>query len=995
MRVKDLLKKTPSTKSENIDKRINVLIFSLVLLFCGYFYSNGGWSQVSRYDAVFSFVENESKDFLSFRIDRFIISPERNLNTGDWARHDGHYYSNKAPGVIILGVLAYFPIYYTERIFVEAPFSPKLDFANAYIINLLLSGLLLALATVYFRKMLTAIGLSRTRSVIFSLILALCTPLFPYANSLWGHTTSTAFIIFALYHLVQRKNINLFFAGFFIGIAVNCDYMTGVYAVTFTAFAVWRERSKVLFFLAGGLAPLLLFMWYHWICFGSPLSLATLSNNPIFLEQDKVGGIFGNTSSYIMLQLLFGARRGLLFVSPVLLFAFAGFYRYIKSMFKVRQWSARELLLWLCLAGILLPLFINASFNGWHSGASISPRYLLISLPFWVLPMAFADYRGLRRWILLIAGGLSFANMVVCGALTPIGSIEHPSPLFGLWYPKFFSGQFLTNAYPQKLHFVSGYPMDKWYNFNLASLCGLNGLYSLVPLFIIAIIIQLVIAKKINLVEDARVKDIKPSFQQAILWLKKQETLLLVLFAAGIILALLFPGDSVWINDEPLLLEKAFVAKNAGHWATDGLTGTVGMTYGPQVVWFYQILMLFSCNPVTLVFLKTVIILAALLYACAKISRLTGLKFIYAGIFLTLSPYIYFYNRMLWDNVMLIPLTALSLAFLIEFMAKKTWFSWFMALAFSYICLYIHPMSLPWLAALIPAALIYNHNYIRATYKRLLIVAGSIIIPVIPFVYRFITQFAPSSDNKSSYAHAMESIITSCMNLTFYGWFEYFLPEYQQTYPEMAKIIKICGTTGLVFVSLLLIFSICCLVRKAIKKQSLNVSEAAVLCCIAALVINAVMTLVLRRPPQPHYNNAITIAAMFIVWWSIIYLNKVKVLKYIVYILFISMFGLMINLVFYIHIYNGSRSMHYGATLSNQWEVAGIVSQSARIYKGVKVNFTSVSNYLHFPHGLATLIKLHRPYEPKEMPRVPENARLTILHPNEYPSGKIIVVKSQ
>lgn len=950
---------------------------------------------MSRYNAIFSCVENESNDFLSFRIDRFILSPSENFNTGDWSKYNGHYYSNKAPGVILLGVAVYFPVYYIERLFVKAPFPPELDIFNGYVINVLISGVLAALAAVYFRKMLMYLGLSQRRSVIFSLLFALATPLFPYANSLWGHATSTAFIVFSLYHLVQPRKSNLFWAGLFIGVAVNCDYMTAIYAVFFGAFALWRVKGRVVFFALGGLVPLLVFMWYHWICFGSPFSLATLYNNPIFLEKDKVGGIFGNISSYTMLQLLFGARRGLLFGSPFLLFAFSGFLRHIKTMLNLKSCSPTDQLLWLCVAGILGPLVVNASFNGWHSGSSISPRYLIVSLPLWVLPAAMADYSGLRRWVLALLSGLSFANMFVCGALTPMSAIDHPMPLYQLWYPKLFSGNFFTNAYPIKLHAISKvWPqLEKWSNFNLGNLIGINGLYSLIPVIILSILLFIIIADKLNLKESSNTEEFRSLITRSTAWLKQQETLLMVLLAAGVFLTLLFPGDSTWINDEPRLIGRAFECKSANCWATEGLKGTVGITYGPQAVWFYQLILLFTGSPVIVVFLKTVTVLAAMFYAGIKISGRARLNCMYGFLLFILPPYLFQYNRGLWDNVLLIPLNGLSLAFLLAYFDDKKTSNWLFSILFGYISVYIHPMALPWLGAIIISALLLNIKQLLNSGRKITIFALSIILPALPLVYRVITQFSSTEGKKGDYVQVLKGIAAMPGNLTFYGFIDYFIPEYKQAYPQTVDLIRIISAGQLVFILLMIAVSIYYLSRKLVKKEHLTTADAGLICCYCALILHIVMSIELRHLPQPHYNNAITFALIFTAWYGIDRLSSRRIFRFINYIFFVSLISLLVLFVGYIHIYGGTRGIHYGSTLSNQWQVAKVMSRAERIYRNVRI-YTTVNNLRGFYHSIYTMSNMQRPYEEENVfPKVQEDILLVIYHPNEPPSGRIAIEK--
>ena len=90
-------------------RRPAVAIFLVVTLACGWFYAQGSWNQNARYDMIYSFVEPGTPDFLTFRIDHFHIiwKGKKTFNTGDWAFHDGHYYSNKAPGASLLGIPVY------------------------------------------------------------------------------------------------------------------------------------------------------------------------------------------------------------------------------------------------------------------------------------------------------------------------------------------------------------------------------------------------------------------------------------------------------------------------------------------------------------------------------------------------------------------------------------------------------------------------------------------------------------------------------------------------------------------------------------------------------------------------------------------------------------------------------------------------------------------------------------------------------------------------
>jgi hypothetical protein len=63
-------------------------LFALVFVGYAYFYQAGGWNQNSRFDLTRAIVERGT-----LIIDRY------EKNTGDESRRDGHYYTDKAPGV--------------------------------------------------------------------------------------------------------------------------------------------------------------------------------------------------------------------------------------------------------------------------------------------------------------------------------------------------------------------------------------------------------------------------------------------------------------------------------------------------------------------------------------------------------------------------------------------------------------------------------------------------------------------------------------------------------------------------------------------------------------------------------------------------------------------------------------------------------------------------------------------------------------------------------
>src|SRR5919197_3737405 len=105
----------------------SALIGLVVFISYAYFYQAGGWNQNSRFDLVRAILEQHT-----LRIDSY------HSNTEDKALFQGHYYSDKAPGVVLLGV----PAVMAVRTFLRRwagldPLSPRGLVAESYLVTVL------------------------------------------------------------------------------------------------------------------------------------------------------------------------------------------------------------------------------------------------------------------------------------------------------------------------------------------------------------------------------------------------------------------------------------------------------------------------------------------------------------------------------------------------------------------------------------------------------------------------------------------------------------------------------------------------------------------------------------------------------------------------------------------------------------------------------------------------------------------------------------------
>ena len=129
---------------------------------------------------------------------------------------------------------------------------------------------------------------------------------------------------------------------------------------------------------------------------------------------------------------------------------------------------------------------------------------------------------------------------------------------------------------------------------------------------------------------------------------------LAALVIAGLI-PLLWPGDVPFINDEPQLIASAVKANREGRLASVGLLGTYGFSYGPAPTWVYQALTPITRDLVGIATLHILLMSAATAGAIWWLGRSLRLWMWFAPVPL-LSPYYWFYARVLWDNPFLLPL---------------------------------------------------------------------------------------------------------------------------------------------------------------------------------------------------------------------------------------------------------------------------------------------------------------------------------------------------
>jgi len=466
-------------------KRRALLISAVAFISYAYFYQGGGWNQNSRFDLVRAIVEQQT-----LRIDAY------HDNTYDKAYYQGHYYSDKAPGLALLAV----PAAALERPLLRAvgidPASPRAWVATSYFVTLFAVALPAAFACACLFLIAFKLGSSEGGAAFAALSMAFATPIWAYATLFWGHALAAACLLFAFAAGIMLRSSERARSDFLWGVALGLsagwatvsEYPAAPASMILAVFAlaqVWPEGWSRRMRSAGGIslgaiACIAVLMVYQDRAFGSAFhpSYAYYQEGAFpWMKHGYMGLTYPHVE--VMLKLLFGCRRGLFIVSPILVATPFG----LRVLWKNRATHAAAVAA-SAVAGYYL--LFNASFSAWDGGWSYGPRYMGAGLPLLCLGLAPVWDRANRIWrrvvvALAVCSGL-FSLMAVSITAQPPDRFR--CALTQLLAPSFWAGKLSLNQ-ASMLTLSENAGGQAHGAFNLGELIGMHGLPSLIPLFVI------------------------------------------------------------------------------------------------------------------------------------------------------------------------------------------------------------------------------------------------------------------------------------------------------------------------------------------------------------------------------------------------------------------------------------------------------------------------------------------------------------------------------
>lgn len=463
-----------------------VILFVVLFSSYAYFYEAGGWNQNSRFALVRAITGRGT-----LRIDSF-----ENC-TGDRALYDGHFYSDKAPGVALAAV----PFVVAGRLVCRAvgvdPESYTGIAALSYVATVATCGLAIAIGGICLFFVSRRFGASPGASALVVVAFGLGTPMWAYATIFYGHALSAAGLIVAFTAAVALGDSDSVRQDIFLGAAVGVaagwatvtEFPAAVPAVILTVFALvragphgWRRvaGTAVALGLAATACAVVLGV-YHWACFGSPFHVAYTSEEGFAAMKVGFFGLSMPTAIRLR-QILTGEYRGLLPLAPVLAVAPIGLALLMRK--RVSRDAA--------VVAVLIAAFyllLNSSYYYWEGGWSYGPRHISPAIGFVCLGLAPLWTHGRLAGRVVLGGlavyGVALSLIAVATMPQPPGSMYQP--VSQLLWPAFEAGKLSLN--PQGFTAKEASVDDIVENRNPAAWnigqrwLGLKGHASLVPLF--------------------------------------------------------------------------------------------------------------------------------------------------------------------------------------------------------------------------------------------------------------------------------------------------------------------------------------------------------------------------------------------------------------------------------------------------------------------------------------------------------------------------------
>lgn len=285
-------------------------------------------------------------------------------------------------------------------------------------------------------------------SVAAGLTLSIGTTVFPFAVSVFPHDAALLFSLAAVYVVMMYlksahpRNFLPALGGLLLGVATLTEYASGLFAICLLVYVFlnprWKKNTTDRSFGRFALQFISLFsvvgvglnLLYNYALFGDPLIFPQM----LFSSGAHFALNLGLIEHFI--YYLLSPFRGIFFLSPILILGVIG----LREMYKSREWRLDSLLF--SSLFVLVALFYS-SWQGWDGAWSYGPRFLIIVLPYFVIPISVSMSRyAVRRVFLLLFLWSAFVQLAgaIAGPSAPGRNAPMLFQLFSYALPSILAG---------------------------------------------------------------------------------------------------------------------------------------------------------------------------------------------------------------------------------------------------------------------------------------------------------------------------------------------------------------------------------------------------------------------------------------------------------------------------------------------------------------------------------------------------------------------------
>ncbi len=285
---------------------------------------------------------------------------------------DGKYYSRYG----IAFPLALTPFYLIGELLDWFFPETKAFFGNANFFMMLWGNLLFTVLTGWlFYRICRLLEAGARLSVLLALALIFSTPYWPYSQTLYRLTASSALLLGALYLILlylksPKKNLLFYLVALTaVGLNLREDLVLALMAMGLYVLFYGKSPSRwwcAASLIIGAILGCLIWAGHNWIRFGA------------FFVENYSDLSFNSSLIITCPELLFGLRRGIIVYTPLSLILVISFYT-ARKCGRMGLWL-------LCCFIILVYLLLYSKSSMWHGGLCWGPRHMYFLLPFCLLP---------------------------------------------------------------------------------------------------------------------------------------------------------------------------------------------------------------------------------------------------------------------------------------------------------------------------------------------------------------------------------------------------------------------------------------------------------------------------------------------------------------------------------------------------------------------------------------------------------------------------------